>query len=464
MRAVVGLLWDFPPFCTDARGCLLAILLTGGEAHDCPVAECLIRRVKSPKRMLGDKAYDSAELREELNARGTKPVIPNRCSTKQPFSFSRLLYKLRSRIESAFNISSLSPAGVPADAPQSFSILASALRWYLLVGLMNDHTKSPDRSASSYPVLLLLVSSVVIILSFVLACVRAPLWYDESIYLTLSESIRGTGYPVWFWVPEKPQLFLSSPPAILYFISFLPTWISSNVVLTRILFIVLFGLSPFVFLIAQALRNGASLFPISAAALFAACSGLFLMELIQVRLDLPLACLSCLALVSYADAGDSARVGRGVRSWLSLCFIFLLSVLSFLTKFQAVCLTGALVLDVMLTYLLAERRVLNWLALFTHLLGAGLAISIFVWWASSSEYASVAALSGNVYWNIVDRIFPSHDLTKEVIVLSSVAKQNSFEDYYTQHSLADRLYLGKDRLERTAFQIVRPHHGDGGRV
>jgi len=87
----------------DAKGRLLAILLTGGEAHDCPVAERLIRRVKSPKRMLGDKAYDSAELREELDARGTKPVIPNRCSRKQPFSFSKRLYKLRWRIESAFN-------------------------------------------------------------------------------------------------------------------------------------------------------------------------------------------------------------------------------------------------------------------------------------------------------------------------------------------------------------------------
>ena len=53
--------------------------------------------------MLGDKAYDSAELREELNVRGTKPVIPNRSNRKQPFSFSRRLYKLRWRIESAFN-------------------------------------------------------------------------------------------------------------------------------------------------------------------------------------------------------------------------------------------------------------------------------------------------------------------------------------------------------------------------
>ena len=53
--------------------------------------------------MLGDKAYDSAELREDLYERGTKPVIPNRCNRKQPFSFNKRIYKLRWRIESAFN-------------------------------------------------------------------------------------------------------------------------------------------------------------------------------------------------------------------------------------------------------------------------------------------------------------------------------------------------------------------------
>src|SRR5829696_4984337 len=75
----------------------------GGSRNDCPVAERLIRRVKPPKRMLGDKAYDSTELRGELEQRGTKPVIPNRCNRKQPFSFSKRLYKLRWRIENAFN-------------------------------------------------------------------------------------------------------------------------------------------------------------------------------------------------------------------------------------------------------------------------------------------------------------------------------------------------------------------------
>ncbi len=53
--------------------------------------------------MLGDKAYDSAELRKELSQHGTTPVIPNRCNGKQPFSFNKRLYKLRWRIESAFN-------------------------------------------------------------------------------------------------------------------------------------------------------------------------------------------------------------------------------------------------------------------------------------------------------------------------------------------------------------------------
>src|SRR5262249_36508993 len=87
----------------DAKGRLIAILLTGGEAHDCPVAERLIRRVKQPQHMLGDKAYDSTELRDELDEHGTKSVIPNRSNRKEPFSFNNRLYKVRWRIEAAFN-------------------------------------------------------------------------------------------------------------------------------------------------------------------------------------------------------------------------------------------------------------------------------------------------------------------------------------------------------------------------
>jgi transposase len=87
----------------DAKGRLIAILLTGGETHDCPVAERLIRRVDRAERMLGDKAYDSTELREELAERGTKSVIPNRSNRKLLFTFNKRLYRLRWRIEAAFN-------------------------------------------------------------------------------------------------------------------------------------------------------------------------------------------------------------------------------------------------------------------------------------------------------------------------------------------------------------------------
>jgi transposase len=53
--------------------------------------------------MLGDKAYDSAELREGLDENGTKPVIPNRCNRKERFSFNKRRYKLRWLLEAAFN-------------------------------------------------------------------------------------------------------------------------------------------------------------------------------------------------------------------------------------------------------------------------------------------------------------------------------------------------------------------------
>jgi transposase len=51
--------------------------------------------------MLGDKVC--TKLREELNEHRTKSVISNRSNRKQSFSFSEPLYKLRWRIEAAFN-------------------------------------------------------------------------------------------------------------------------------------------------------------------------------------------------------------------------------------------------------------------------------------------------------------------------------------------------------------------------
>jgi transposase len=87
----------------DAKGRLISLFLTGGDTHDCPAAENLIDQMRPAKHFLGDKAYDSADLRRRISQRGARPVIPNRSCRKQPFAFNRRLYKQRWLIENAFN-------------------------------------------------------------------------------------------------------------------------------------------------------------------------------------------------------------------------------------------------------------------------------------------------------------------------------------------------------------------------
>jgi transposase len=74
----------------------------GAASDGCPPAPRLIRRTKAAKKLLGDKAYDSAPLRQWLKDRGTKAVVPNKSNRKQPFSFDKKSYKQRHRIENAF--------------------------------------------------------------------------------------------------------------------------------------------------------------------------------------------------------------------------------------------------------------------------------------------------------------------------------------------------------------------------
>src|SRR5258708_9563146 len=73
----------------DAKGRLLSILLTGGEAHDCPVAQRLIRRNKAAEKLLGDKAYDTQDLREWVENDGPNAVIPNKPTENRPPRFTQ---------------------------------------------------------------------------------------------------------------------------------------------------------------------------------------------------------------------------------------------------------------------------------------------------------------------------------------------------------------------------------------
>ncbi|MHB1206130.1 MAG: transposase [Rhodospirillaceae bacterium] len=76
--------------------------MTRGQVHDCPIAKRLIRRSDAAQELLGNRAYDSADLRRWLEDRGTKPVIPNKFNRKQAFGFNKQAYKSRRRIENVF--------------------------------------------------------------------------------------------------------------------------------------------------------------------------------------------------------------------------------------------------------------------------------------------------------------------------------------------------------------------------
>ena len=57
----------------------------------------------APARNVGDKAYDSQNLRRILRRQGTTPVIPKRKNAKRKPRFNRGLYRERNRIERLIN-------------------------------------------------------------------------------------------------------------------------------------------------------------------------------------------------------------------------------------------------------------------------------------------------------------------------------------------------------------------------
>lgn len=87
----------------DALGLPVAFEITGGNRHDSQCALSLIATV-GPQCLLGDKAYDSDAIREDLSARGAAAVIPPKANRKDPAPFDKDLYKARSSVECTFNL------------------------------------------------------------------------------------------------------------------------------------------------------------------------------------------------------------------------------------------------------------------------------------------------------------------------------------------------------------------------
>jgi transposase len=78
--------------------------VTGGEAHEVKGYDTLMKlHDVDPDRLLGDKGYDSDEIRDDLVERGIEPVIPPRSNRKTQIEYDREAYKRRNLIERCVN-------------------------------------------------------------------------------------------------------------------------------------------------------------------------------------------------------------------------------------------------------------------------------------------------------------------------------------------------------------------------
>ena len=70
----------------DFPGCgrPVAFALTPGNAHDLAGAKALLAIRCPSHKLLADRAYDAASLRDWLAERGTEPVIPPNPTRKNP--------------------------------------------------------------------------------------------------------------------------------------------------------------------------------------------------------------------------------------------------------------------------------------------------------------------------------------------------------------------------------------------
>jgi transposase len=104
------------------------LLLTGGNVHDIHGARALLAAVPTPRCFLGDKAYDTNDIRAFLDDQNSQAVIPPKISRRDRPSFDPVAYKMRNVIERAFcrsRTGALSPPGTTKKPPTSSQAYAS---------------------------------------------------------------------------------------------------------------------------------------------------------------------------------------------------------------------------------------------------------------------------------------------------------------------------------------------------
>jgi hypothetical protein len=170
---------------------------------------------------------------------------------------------------------------------------------------------------------------------------------------------------------DKPRLFLDSPPGLLYAISFINGIVGDNLFLLRIVYGVTCVAIPFIALLLYIRMMNLGLLLLSVTLLFCSMTFYYIRELVQVRMDLPLAALSFVALLLVATWEEQSQHRESASKWLTLGVLCGISALAFFTKYQAVCLTGALGLY---TIFRNPRLLASWFPLIAHLLGAAIGI------------------------------------------------------------------------------------------
>ncbi|WP_454870231.1 IS5 family transposase [Pseudomonas lini] len=87
----------------DAYGLPIEFVITGGEVNDCTAAPELIAKLPHAGAIVADKGYDSERIREQIESKGSKAVIPRRRnSVKGNADLDRGLYRYRHLVENAF--------------------------------------------------------------------------------------------------------------------------------------------------------------------------------------------------------------------------------------------------------------------------------------------------------------------------------------------------------------------------
>ncbi|MFM2020621.1 MAG: hypothetical protein RJB02_329 [Pseudomonadota bacterium] len=77
-------------------------MITPGNVHDMKVAKACIAAMPASAELVGDKGYDSNDLRQWLAERGTTAVIPSKRNRKIQLDCDATIYKQRNIVERMF--------------------------------------------------------------------------------------------------------------------------------------------------------------------------------------------------------------------------------------------------------------------------------------------------------------------------------------------------------------------------